>query len=62
MQAGDKIRVIQGQHEGKLGEVLSRYQIEEMEDFQGGEFSNLWFIEFEDGSADIIQEALIELE
>jgi len=60
MQAGDKIRVIEGRHEGKLGEVVSRYRIEGVGELGGGDFSNLWWIDFEDGSADILQDVLIE--
>ncbi|MFC1977872.1 hypothetical protein ACFLWS_06395 [Chloroflexota bacterium] len=60
MQAGDKIRVIKGQHEGKLGEIVSGYRIEELGRVGGEDFSSLWFVEFEDGSADIIQETLTE--
>ncbi len=59
MQAGDKFRVIEGKHEGKVGEIISGYQIEGLE---GGDFDSLWWVEFEDGSADIIQEALMEPE
>ena len=61
MQAGDKIKVIKGANEGKLGEVLSGYQIEELERVGGEDFSSLWFIGFEDGGSDIIQEALLEV-
>ena len=60
MQAGDKIRVVKGTHEGKIGEAVSRYRIEGLGMVGGEDFSNLWFVEFEDGSADIIQEALTE--
>ena len=61
MQAGDRIRVIKGPNEGKIGEVLSGYQIEELERVGGEDFSSLWFIGFEDGGSDIIQEALLEV-
>ena len=61
MQAGDKIRVIKGANEGKLGEVLSGYQIEDLERVGGEDFSSLWFIGFEDGGSDIIQGALMEV-
>ncbi|MBA7633683.1 hypothetical protein ES703_41254 [subsurface metagenome] len=61
MQAGDKIRVIKGQHEGKIGEVISRYQIEGIERVGGEDFSSLWFVGLEDGGSDIVQEALLEV-
>ncbi len=59
MQVGDKIRVIKGEHEGKIGEVIGRYQAQGLERLRDADFSGLWYIEFEDGSQDIIQEALM---
>ena len=61
MQARDKIRVIKGEHEGKIGEVIGKYQAQGLERLRDEDFSGLWYIEFEDGNQDIIQEALMEV-
>jgi hypothetical protein len=61
MQAGDKIIVIKGQHEGKIGEVLSGYQIEGLDRVESEDFSSLWFVGFEGGDSDIMQEDLLEI-
>ncbi|MBI2329183.1 MAG: hypothetical protein HYU85_06070 [Chloroflexi bacterium] len=58
MQAGDKVRIIKGANEGKVGEVLSGYPIEGLEN---GDFSSLWFVGLEDGGSDIIQEDRLEV-
>ena len=61
MQAGDKVRIIKGANEGKLGQVISRYQIEELGRLGGEDFSSLWFVGLENGGSDIVQEALLEV-
>ena len=61
MQAREKIRVIKGEHEGKIGEVIGKYQAQGLERLRDEDFSGLWYIEFEDGNQDIIQEALMEV-
>ncbi len=61
MQARDKIRVIKGEHAGRIGEVIGKYQAQGLERLRDEDFSGLWYIEFEDGNQDIIQEALMEV-
>ena len=61
MQTRDIIKVIKGEHEGKIGQVIGRYQAQGLERLRDEDFSGLWYIEFEDGSQDIIQKALMEV-
>ncbi len=61
MKAGDIIIVIKDEHKGKIGEVIGRYQAQGLERLRDEDFSGLWYIDFEDGSQDIIQEALMEV-
>ncbi len=61
MKVGDNIRVIKGKDEGKTGGVIGRYQAQGLERLREEDFTSLWYIEFEDGSQDIIQEPLMEV-
>jgi len=61
MQAGDKIRVIKGEHEGKKGEAIAEWIAKGIGALEGRDFRGWWFVEFEDGSQDVIQEALMEV-
>ncbi|MFC2056231.1 KOW motif-containing protein [Chloroflexota bacterium] len=66
MEAGDKVRVIEGEHKGKTGEVIGKWQGQMTEaGGQGGTgfgFSGGWWrVKFDDGSQPIIKEALMEV-
>ncbi len=61
MKEGDNIKVIKGEHEGKIGGVIGRYQAQGLERLKDEDFSGLWYIEFEDDTQDIIHELLMEI-
>lgn len=61
MKAGDIIRITGGEHQGKRGGVIGRYQAQGLERLKDEDFSGLWYIEFEDGTQDIIHESLMEV-
>ncbi len=61
MQVGNRIRAIKGEQEGKIGVVFGRYQAQGLERLKEEDFSGLWYIEFEDGTQDIIHESLLEV-
>ncbi len=61
MKAGDIIRVTSGEHQDKIGGVIGRYQAQGLEKLRDEDFSGLWYIEFEDGTQDVIHESLMEV-
>lgn len=61
MKAGDNIRVIKGEHEGRTGEVIGEYIAKGLGRLEGQDFRGRWFVEFEDGDQTIIQEAMMEV-
>ncbi len=60
MKAGDNIRVIKGEHEGKTGEVIGEYIAKGIGGLEGQDLRG-WFVEFEDGDQTIIQESMMEV-
>ncbi len=61
MKAGDKIRIIKGEHEGKKGEAIAEWIAKGIGTLENRDFRGWWFVEFEDGSQDVIQEPLMEV-
>ncbi len=61
MKLTDEVRIINGKHRGKTGVVVGRYQAQGLERLKDEDFSGLWYIEFEDGTQDIIHESLLEV-
>ena len=61
MKVGDNIRVIKGKNEGKTGGVIGRYQAQGLERLRDEDFSGLWWVVFEDGNQDVVQENDAEL-
>ena len=61
MKVGDIIKVIKGKHEGKTGQVIGMYQAQGLERLRDEDFSGLWWVEFEDGTQGVTQEALMEV-
>ncbi len=61
MKAGNNIRVTDGEYQGKTGGVIGRYQAQGLERLRDEDFSGLWYIEFEDGTQDVIHESLMEV-
>ncbi len=61
MQASISIRVIGGEHKGKTGEVIGRWQAKGTGRLEGKGFSDRWLVEFEDGSYKVVQEAQLEV-
>ena len=61
MQVGDLIKIIEGKHEGQTGQVIGLYQAQGLERLRDEDFSGLWWVVFEDGSQDVIQEKNAEL-
>ncbi len=61
MKAGDIIRVTNGEHQGKTGGVIGKYQAQGLERLREEDFSSLWHVEFEDGTQGVIHEYLMEV-